>query len=370
MRIGIDATSLLTKHPRGEGRSLLRLYEEIHRVRPMWQFIFFGQVVSSSAQLIASRVPNSQTILFDPPGFRWNTWENLALPLRAWLEKVNVLHCSSSGAPIWSRVPVVMTVHDLVPVLFEDGLSASARRQFDRRLKAGCRVARRIICVSENTRNDLLRRCPNIKTPPVVIPWGSDYQVQERKAGSATDGALILGLGGGGARRKNLPMLVRSFSFVARKIPSAKLRLVGVTDPDQRRELESLAGSLGLQSNLEIYGFVPDEMLADFYRTAGCVVYVSLYEGFGLPVLEAMSYGTPVVASNTTSIPEVVGDAGLLVDPYNAQEIAMAILRIMQDADLSHHLRQRSLARARQFSWHAAAVSTAEQLEHAAGIRP
>src|SRR5258708_5499825 len=111
MRIGIDACSLLCPEPRGEGKALLRLYQEIARLAPGFEFIFFGERCAGfSAERLP--IPNAKVVLFDCPGYRWNAWENLALPWQAWRHGCEVLHATSSGAPRWTPMPVVMTVHD------------------------------------------------------------------------------------------------------------------------------------------------------------------------------------------------------------------------------------------------------------------
>lgn len=369
LRIAVDASSLLARHPRGEGRSLLRLYEEIARIRPDWRFVFFGTQVSDSAAEIRDRIPGCEIRTFELPGFRWNLWENLGLPVAAWRSGADLLHCSSSGAPIWSPVPVVMTVHDVIPLLTYDGMDANGAARFRTRLAAGMRQAKGIIAVSDNTRLDLARVMQADPDQIKVVPWGADAKSENVFAGKpASD--IILGFGGGGAPRKNTPAMVSMFARVAARHPTARLLILGVTHAGQRDQLEHQVTALGLKGRVELMGYVSDAELEKLYGEAVCLVYISLYEGFGLPPLEVMAYGMPVVASNRSSIPEVVGDGGILVDPENIDDIAGAVLSLLENPGLRQELSEKSWLRSRQFSWRNTAEKTATIFEDSLIRRP
>jgi len=357
MRIAVDASSLLARHPRGEGRSLLRLYEEIARIRPDWSFVFFGTQAAKSADEIHARIPHCEIRTFEMPGFRWNLWENLGLPIAAWQSGANLLHCSSSGAPIWSPLPMVMTVHDVIPLIMNDGMNDDGVKRFRQRLAAGLRQSRSVIAVSEHTRLDLIRVMQANPDKIKVVHWGADSNPTAFDDDKPTTG-LVLGFGGGGAIRKNTPAMVHMFAKVATQHPTARLVILGVTDATQRIQLQNLIDTLALQGRASLMGYVSDAELEQFYKEATCLVYISLYEGFGLPPLEVMVHGVPVVASNRSSIPEVVGDAGILVDPENIDEIADAVLSLLHNHALRHQLSEKAWQRARQFSWRNTAEKT------------
>ena len=362
MRIAVDASSLLTRHPRGEGKSLLRLYEEIARIRPGWSFVFFGtQETEASASAIRERIPRCQIRTFELPGFRWNSWENLGLPIAAWRAGADLLHCASSGSPLWSPLPVVMTVHDVIPLIMDDGMDARTVRLFRTRLQAGMRLARRVIAVSDNTRRDLIRVMGADPDKIEVAHWGADGVSETYKERPET--GIVLGFGGGGALRKNTPALVRMFAKVAAGDPAARLVILGATDTKQKATLKELIGQLRLEGRVSLLGYVPDEELDRLYREAACLVYISLYEGFGLPPLEVMVHGMPVVASNRSSIPEVVGDAGILVDPEDTDAIANAVLHLLHDQAFRRQLSEKAWQRAREFSWRTTAEKTVSILE-------
>ena len=157
--------------------------------------------------------------------------------------------------------------------------------------------------------------------------------------------------------------MIRMFERVAADDPTARLVILGVTDGTQRNQLQGLICQLALESRVSLMGYVSNEELETLYQEASCLVYVSLYEGFGLPPLEAMVHGMPVVASNRSSIPEVIGDAGMLVDPENIGGIADAVLSLLHDQALHHQLSEKAWHRARQFSWRNTAEKTVSIFE-------
>lgn len=380
MKIGVDARSLLGDRPRGEGKALLRLYTEIALLQPNWKFVFFGVSPGAGAQLLTDRIPHAQTVYFDPPGFRWNSWENFALPLQCLRQHVSLLHAFSSGGPKWCPVPMVLTVHDVIPLLFDDGWTAASVERFRLRLGNGLAQARSIVAVSENTQADILKKFPLVRADRMhVIPWGAPdllpacnldgLVVRQPVRKSLGELRRVLVFGGGGAKRKNTAGTLDMFVHVAAACASAVLTFVGVTDAVERARIDEQAQFLGIADRIELRGFLSQAQLDELLASADCLAYLSLYEGFGLPPLEAMALGIPVVASNTSSLPEVVGDAGLLVDPTDALAAARAVLSILNDADLRDRLVLKSLARAKQFNWRTTAHETALILKNAIDLR-
>jgi glycosyltransferase involved in cell wall biosynthesis len=365
MRIAIDASSLLTRHPRGEGKTLLRLYQEIARIRPGWRFVFLGMQETDSAAEIRRRIPGSVIRSFDLPGYRWNLWENIGLPFAAWSSGADLLHCSSSSTPSWSLVPMVMTVHDVIPLLMDDGASTAGAARFRRGLSAGVRKAKKIITVSENSHRDLIRLMHPAADKVTVVHWGIDLPPSPPIPAEHNDRHLVLGFGGGGSRRKNTPTLIRMFAKVAAAHPTASLCVLGVSDARQRAELQTLVEQCSLQARVNLEGYVSDAELESYYARAACLVYISLYEGFGLPPLEAMAHGVPVVASNRSSVPEVVGSAGTLVDPEHIEDIAAATLGILEDRNLRSRLAELAWQQAHHFTWRETAEKTVAVFEDA-----
>lgn len=369
MKIGVDARSLLCAHPRGEGKTLIQLYRGIARLRPSWEFVFFGQSgASAAAQNLG--IANVTVIRFDLPGFRWGTWENIGVPGLAAYFGLDLLHGFSSGGPALLPVPFVMTVHDVIPLKFDDGLSKESTLRFRKRLAAGMRNARRVVAVSTSTKNDLLELFPDVPADLIsVVPWGVDPRcngdagVSPTSASAPSSEPVVLAFGGGGAKRKNALGVLQVFSRVVARVPAARLVMVGVTNETERRDLLDMTRRLGIEGRVELMGFVSEDALDQCYSTACCVLYLSLYEGFGLPPLEAMARGVPVVASDRSSIPEVVGDGGFLVSPDSPDVAAAAVFRLIQDAELRETMARRALARSMHFSWPDSAKRMVEVFE-------
>jgi glycosyltransferase involved in cell wall biosynthesis len=159
--------------------------------------------------------------------------------------------------------------------------------------------------------------------------------------------------------RKNLCRLIKAFSLIRGDIDQMQLVIVGGAKWHVS-EIYDLVSRLGLEKNVVFTSYVSDKDLVALYNLARVFVYPSLYEGFGLPILEAMACGTPVICSNTSSMPEVAGDAAVLIDPHNVEQIAETLLFVLLDPKLKQDLRERGLERATGFSWRRTAQQTLE----------
>ena len=235
---------------------------------------------------------------------------------------VDVLHCPSPMVPLHTTLPLVVTVHDVLawrsPELFSRAGAAQQRLLVARAAK----VAQRIVVASEYTRNELVELVGISPDRVTAVPLGVDRRFQPIQPEpmqlahrfGIPPAPFVLWVGTP-EPRKNLGTLLRAFGLVRRRAPECVLVVVGmdrVTDRELERELEHLGSSVIRP------GFVTDDDLVALYSATACLVFPSLNEGFGLPPLEAMACGAPVVASNRSSIPEVVGDAGILVDATDA----------------------------------------------------
>lgn len=377
MRVGIDARAAIGQHARGEGKCLLALYQQIAALRPQWELVFYGTGTAEGSERLRQAVPGAQIRCFDLPGFRWNSWENIGLPLHALRDRLNVLHSFSSGAPIWAPVPIVMTVHDIIPLVADDGWSAAEIERFRRRLGAGLRSASHVVTVSDNTRQDLLKTFAGLNAQKMsVVPWGGPVpqkeQLQQKLShwASAFDQGHVLALGGGGAKRKNMPGVIRVFASVAAQRPQTRLRLIGVTSEAERALIDAQVQALGVADKVEVSGYVSEQELESAYLRANCLLYLSKYEGFGLPPLEAMARGVPVVAYGTSSIPEVVGDAAVLIGAENELAASQAVLALLADRKRCAGLLEQGRQRALKFSWASAAQAMINVLESAARRQP
>jgi glycosyltransferase involved in cell wall biosynthesis len=264
------------------------------------------------------------------------------------LDRPGVLLNTLPEGVLRCRVPQVTVVHDLIPLTFPRDYP---RQQFyfRRLVPAVLRESRAVIAASEATRRDVIAAYDLSPERVRAIPNG--YNPAEfAPVGPATDdgGVPYVLYVGNLLPHKNLPRLIEAVARVARRSP-VRLVIAGAGTPGRLAELQRLAERAG--TRLELMPYVSQQALPALYRGARLVAMPSLAEGFGLPALEAMACGTPVVVGKTAAMPEVVGNAGLLVDPEDTDAISDAILRLLTQDPLRKELIARGLARASAFSW-------------------
>jgi glycosyltransferase involved in cell wall biosynthesis len=299
-------------------------------------------------------------------------WEQLALPRALRRDRANLLHATAFVAPLASNVPFVITVYDLSFAIFPElfrGPNQAYLRAFTRR---SARRARRVIAISDHTRRDVHRlygvpleqidvAYPGVRPGFKPLPREA-VEAFRRKHNLPERFFLYLGTL---EPRKNLGRLIEAVSQSG--IGDWGLVLVGGKGW-LHDELFARVKALGLDDRVRFAGYAPGDDLPLWYNAATAFVYPSRYEGFGLPPLEAMACGAPVIASNAASLPEVVGDAGLLVEPEDAPRLAQAMRQVWEDATLRGELSQRGIDRARRFTWQATAQATVESYRRALGI--
>jgi len=264
------------------------------------------------------------------------------------LERPGVLLNTLPEGVLRCRVPQVAVVHDLIPLAFPRDYP---RQQFyfRRLVPAMLRESRAVIAVSEATRREVIAAYGLSPECVRAIPNGYD-PAEFAPVGPATDdggGPYVLYVGNL-LPHKNLPRLIEAVARAGRQSP-VRLVIAGSGTPGRLAEIRRLAEKAG--SRLELMPYVAQQALPALYRGATLVAMPSLAEGFGLPALEAMACGIPVVVGNTSAMPEVVGDAGLLVNPEDTGAISDAILRLLTQDPLRKELIARGLARATAFSW-------------------
>jgi glycosyltransferase involved in cell wall biosynthesis len=258
-----------------------------------------------------------------------------------------------------------VTIHDLTDLRVKKyGLLRTAYRSLVNLIAA--HVADHVVTVSENSKRDIVRllHIPESKVSVVYNGVSEDFHPLDHKeckdyleSTYSITGEFLLAPGGL-SRNKNVPGLLAAMRLLKQKGRLEKLVLLGDTEDREAKYVASDLHQAKLDGTVVLPGFVPREDLPAFYNAALLVAYPTLYEGFGMPVLEAMACGTPVVTSNNSSLPEVAGDAALLVNPRSPEEIADAIQRLLRDETLRADLSTRGLLRARQFTWEQTARKT------------
>ena len=359
MRIGIDAR-LVHYRSAGISQYTLHLVEQLAAIDEEDQFTVFQSRHDPST--LVDRPNFRRRSLWTPPHHRL---EQILLPLELAAVDLDVLHSPDFIPPFRRNCKSVITVHDLNFLLFRDFLtpeSASYYGQIDQAV----RKCDHIIAVSHSTKRDIVRLtgAPEDKITVVHEAAHPSYRPLDRSAARRRvgeqfdlDRPFVLFVSTI-EPRKNVPTLLRAFRRLLDDYrPEVDLVLAG-EEGWLFDDVFELVQELSLNGRVRFLGQVATEDLIALYNAAQLLVHPALYEGFGLPPLEAMACGTPVVASNTSSLPEVVGDAALLVDPAEADEMTVAIWRLLSDDALRRQMRDKGLKRARLFSWRRAAKET------------
>lgn len=373
MRIGLDARTLVSSNRRGIGKAMLRLYTHLQADHPDWEVLAYHRSVGP----IPDDLPaNFKPVHIEIPGDRFDAWTQLRLPAAARLDSVDVLHCPANVCPRWMPVPTVVTVHDLIPMDLPEGRSTQELKRFEQSVAAACEKATAVVTPSRYTCDRLIKEHGLDARRGIVVPWavtlGSDTidvnnaeQVVRRYG---IDRGYLLHFGAA-EPRKNTKELIGAWAMVRKHYRQFwRLVIVGL-DEKTRDQCQRLAHSLGIEKDVVLLNFVPEQDLPLLLTCASIMVYPSQSEGFGLPILEAFATATAVIASDTTSLPEVAGDAALLVPPDSATALATAMTQLMKDPMRRSDLVLRGTKRLSSFRWHKSAERFAATLEAASRVR-
>lgn len=269
-------------------------------------------------------------------------------------------HVIPLGAPLARRSRLIVTVHDLGYLHFPEAHTFSQRFQLRLTTAWSARIADRVIAISQATKDDLVRLAHVPAEKITVVYHGVSARFHEPVADQTRpnmiDGPYLLYVGTI-QPRKNLLRLIEAFASLPDTAGRLRLVIAGkrgwLAEPIEQR-----AAELGIAGRVVVTGYVPDADLPGLLAGATAFVFPSLYEGFGMPVLEAMTSGVPVLTSCASALPEVAGDAALLVDPLDTRAIAEGLRRLVDDSDLRADLRMRGVVRAAQFTWERCAFET------------
>lgn len=285
-------------------------------------------------------------------------WTQFKIPQLYQQLKASLLFSPVPEAPLGGNCRSVVMVHDLIPLRFPK-LTSPLYPYFRYYVPQVLQKALHIVCNSQATANDLIDfyGIKAQKITPCLLGYNPDnFKPQITPAESS----YFLYVGRQDPY-KNLPRLISAFAALPQR-ENYQLWLAGTLDQRYTPQLLQLADSLGIKHQVKFLGYISYAELPSLYNQALALIFPSLWEGFGIPVLEAMACGTPVITSNISSLPEVVGDAGLLIDPYNVSAITDALKTIAQDPQLRLKMRDLSLKRASQFSWQRTGELTKEIL--------
>jgi len=371
VRVAIDTRKL---HDFGIGTYIRNLLRHLARLDRESEYVLFCRPEDS---LFAAELgPNFRSV--PDRSAPYSLREQLSLPLAAAREHVDVYHAPHYVLPILIRGRRVVTIHDCIHLMFPQYLPYRFAKTYARAmLYSATRRADRIVTVSESSKRDILRFF-SVKPEKISVIYNAidehfsvpptDEAVERVRGRYQLEDPFVLYVGNV-KPHKNVERLIDAFGLLRRRgVDGLKLVIIG----DEISKFQTLRRAVHrhkLHKHVRFLGFVPDDTLSVLYRLAGVFVFPSLYEGFGLPPLEAMACGAPVITSNVSSLPEVVGDAALLVDPYSSEAIAEAIWKVLSDSSLSERLRAKGLARAQDFSWQRSVARTLEIYREVAETR-
>lgn len=360
MRIGIDGRYIQDHFP-GIGRYTYNLVQALAKAAPEDSFVLLHnpKLVNTRYDLETLQSPNLEIVAIEVPTF--SLAEQWRLPSIVRGLRLDLFHSPYYLKPYLLPCPSVVTIYDLIPRLYPEYVSPGARVIFEMAIRLAIVTSRLVISVSQSAKEDLVRL---LGVPPSKVwgtPLGVDSQfkpVNEKAIFNLRQkhdlpGGYILYLGTN-KPHKNLVRLVGAF---AKAKTERKLVLAGKEDP-LYSEAHEVTKQLGLQDRVVFLGQVSEDDLPALYSGAALFVFPSLYEGFGLPLLEAMACGVPVISSSTSSLPEIAGQAAVMVDPLDLSQLARALERVLGDSNLRASMREEGLEQAAQFSWERTAKET------------
>ena len=353
MRIAIDARKL---RDYGIGTYVRNLLRHLARLDDFNEYIVLCR--DEDRAFAAELGENFRAVPERSGGY--SVREQIALPLDLRRERADLFHAPHYVLPPLTPCRSVVTIHDCIHLRFPQYLPNRLGYAYARAsMWVATHRSARILTVSEASKRDILEYFDVPESKITVIYNAIDERFSEEPAADEVmrvreryqlNDPFIL-YAGNIKPHKNLERLIEAFHMIRKgELEFVKLLIIG-DEISKYAALRRTVHRYKLHKHVRFFGFVPDNTLAILYRLARVLVFPSLYEGFGLPPLEAMASGTPVITSNVSSLPEVAGDAAMLIDPYETDAIAGAMRRVLMDDRLRDDMRERGLARAREFSW-------------------
>jgi glycosyltransferase involved in cell wall biosynthesis len=344
----------------GIGQYILRLTEALAEMDQKNDFILLQSRKHKRA--IIEQGNFKRALLWTPSHHRLEQW---TLPLEIYPLGLDVLHSPDFIPPFRRNFKSVITVHDLAFLFYPNFLTKESARYYGQ-IDQAVRDSDHIIAVSKSTKRDIIH-CLGVPEDKITVIYEAAHPIyrpldderllhQMREKYHLPDDFILFV--STIEPRKNVPTLLRAYRQLLDCYKRSEALVLAGARGWLSDEVLAVVEELGLEDDTLFLGRVPGEDLLYLYNAARLLVHPAVYEGFGLPPLEAMACGTPVVVSNVSSLPEVVGDAALLVDPENVSELTVAIWRLLTDEDLRADMREKGLKRAARFSWNKAARET------------
>jgi glycosyltransferase involved in cell wall biosynthesis len=300
-------------------------------------------------------------------------WSYLRLPFEFIDNKYDLLFIPKEMVPFLKRPKTVVVCFDLMGLIFANRISLDGKIHFWVAVNYALKSADKVIAISESTKRDIIEKC-NINPDKIVVtPLGFDEElykpytdrnlIRSIKDKYGIKGNFIINTSSLLWYRKNLPRLIKAFHiYKLRGATNHQLVITGKKG-EAYDEIISLIKSLSLEKDVILTDYIPIEDMPTLLSGADALVFPSLHEGFGLPIVEAIACGCPVITSKCSAMPEAIGDAGILVDPYNENEIARAIEMVLTNTELRNQMKNMGLIQANKFSWKNTAGETLKVFE-------
>jgi glycosyltransferase involved in cell wall biosynthesis len=367
MKIAINA-SILDDKPSGLGIYTYNVITELTKITSnndeLVIYTSSPEIFKKDKNIKMKRVPQSTQPKYGKyAAIKRFIWSQYTLLKDLKNERVDILYSPTQHGLLFYNKQII-TIHDILPIYFNYKKSLQRKLQnlyYRYLLPIVLKKVGKVITVSESTKKDIIKYY-NVKAEKIITVYNGininylnykenaiNYILRKYKIKN-----YLLSIGAS-YPYKNYDTLIKALELIY--VKDIKLVIVGGKN-DYRNYLKLLSSNLGLSDKVIFIDYIPQEDLPYLYSAAKCLVYPSLYEGFGLPPLEAMACGCPVITSNTSSLPEVVGDAGIMVNPYNVEEIAKAIDLVLSNENLRKEMRDKGLKQAKKFSWR----KTAEEI--------
>ena len=367
MKICIDARPV-TEQMHGISRYVLNLIMQLALIDQKHEYLL---LTGPSAKKLLPSLPENFR-LKDCRTPNYSVSEQAVIPWLLKKESVDVFHSTTYSAPVFQPCKTIVTIHDLIPLIFPEDYRWIHTVYYRQVVQRSLKKVQSILTVSQSSKGDLVRFFGLDQNRIVVTYNGVDDRFSPDVSGLSKKrisevfnikGPFILSVVNQ-KPHKNVAVLIRAFErFMKKAKVPYKLVIVGIGGTDELKNISD-----AIHNSLIFLRRVTDDQLITLYQNAALFVLPTLYEGFCLPVLEAMACGTPVITSNVSSLPEIAGDAAVLINPDNIDELAGAIYNVLANKDLQKVLREKGIRQARRFSWRETAQQTLKVYEEVLGL--
>jgi len=354
MTIAVDARLVFDEAHRGIAKTTIGLYRALAIARPNWRFLmFYRDGVNENP--FADRA-NIETRKIDIRGDRFQLWQRVRLPWAIWRSGAELFHSHSGIAPTFPMTRMVVTIHDLIPL---DCRAEEANvRDWRTNVERAARKARLIITASEHAKERIVCHFRVAREKIRLVDW-APYSRAETimiKGDVGMPYALHFGMSD---VRKNTARVIDAWCALPTEVRERnRLEIVGV-DPKGLETFRHRIREVGNDDSIHLHGYLKEEEIRGLLARACFLCYPTLYEGFGMPILDAFAAGVPVMTSPTTSLPEVAGDAAVYVDPNNTLSMTSGMMTLLTDAEVRWNLVQQGRERVARFTWEATAEKVA-----------